>query len=262
MNRLPIGIQLYNLRQLLEGTPENFGEVLRWVKALGYEGVEFAGFYGIEPARIRQMLEETGLTAVNALFSFTEMEADLDKIIEDCKTIGVKYIGLLYLPEELRPGTDKFDYVLESIRTFAEKSKAAGLPMLYHNHCFEFYKMDNGEYALDMMYRTIPAGLLQAELDTCWVRVSGEDPAEYLKKYSGRCPVVHLKDYYMEGDHFEFRPLGDGQQDCKSILNVLDEVGTEWIIVEQDEPSPAGPMADAKRSIEYCHIFEKRGPVL
>ena len=55
----------------------------------------------------------------------------------------------------------------------------------------------------------------------------------------------------MTGDKFEFRPLGDGQQDCRSILNVLDEVGTEWIIVEQDVPSPAGPMADAKRSIEY-----------
>ena len=55
----------------------------------------------------------------------------------------------------------------------------------------------------------------------------------------------------MTGDKFEFRPLGDGQQDCESILNVLDEVGTEWIIVEQDEPGPAGPMDDAKRSIEY-----------
>ncbi len=63
MSRLPIGIQLYNLRQLLEDTPENFGEVLRQVKSLGYEGVEFAGFYGIEPSRIRQMLEETGLMA-------------------------------------------------------------------------------------------------------------------------------------------------------------------------------------------------------
>ena len=55
----------------------------------------------------------------------------------------------------------------------------------------------------------------------------------------------------MTGDKFEFRPLGDGQQDCRSILNVLDEVGSEWIIVEQDEPTAAGPMADAKRSIEY-----------
>ena len=140
---------------------------------------------------MNKMLEETGLAAVNALFSFTEMEADLNRIIDDCKTVGVKYISLLYLPEELRPGTDRYGYVLESIRAFAERSKAAGLPMLYHNHDFEFYRMSNGEYALDMMYRMIPAELLQAELDTCWVKVSGEDPVEYLRKYAGRCKTQH-----------------------------------------------------------------------
>jgi sugar phosphate isomerase/epimerase len=45
------------------------------------------------------------------------------------------------------------------------------------------------------MYETIPT--LQAELDTCWIRVAEEDPVQYIEKYSGRAPVVHLKDYLL-----------------------------------------------------------------
>ena len=50
-----------------------------------------------------------------------------------------------------------------------------GIQLLYHNHDFEFVKLD-GEYALDVLYSTIPADLLQTEIDTCWVKVAGVDP--------------------------------------------------------------------------------------
>ena len=69
---------------------------------------------------------------------------------------------------------------------------------LYHNHDFEFVKMPNGQYALDYIYTEIPADLLQTELDICWVKVAGEEPVDYIKKYAGRAPVVHLKDFYKD----------------------------------------------------------------
>lgn len=72
------------------------------------------------------------------------------------------------------------------------------MTLLYHNHDFEFTKVD-GAYALDRMYADIPAALLQTELDTCWVNVAGESPVAYLNKYAGRAPVVHLKDFVMPG---------------------------------------------------------------
>ena len=40
---LPVGIQVYGLRDLLENTPENFKNVMQQVKDLGYDGVELAG---------------------------------------------------------------------------------------------------------------------------------------------------------------------------------------------------------------------------
>ena len=143
------------------------------------------------------------------------------------------------------------------------------MQMLYHNHDFEFMKL-GGKYALDILYDTIPADLLKTELDVCWVNVGGENPSDYIRKYSGRCPVVHLKDFYGEKSddmyeligienkapkrpgNFEFRPVGSGLQDFPSILKASEESGAEWVIVEQDKPSMGlTPMECIEKSREY-----------
>jgi sugar phosphate isomerase/epimerase len=129
-----------------------------------------------------------------------------------------------------------------------------GLIMLYHNHEFEFVKID-GKYGLDIMYDTVPASALQTELDVCWVNVGGETPADYVRKYTGRAPVVHLKDFSGKKDEnmyeliglekkapsrpdgFEFRPVGYGLQDMPSVLAAAEDAGAKWVVVEQDRPS-------------------------
>lgn len=107
-----------------------------------------------------------------------------------------------------------------------------------------------GQYALDLLYDRVPAALLQTEIDTCWVNVAGEDPAAYVKKYAGRAPLVHLKDFVLKGrkpahmydligleevripseeeGDFAYRPLGQGMQDVPSILAALEQTGTKW----------------------------------
>ena len=91
-NKLPVAIQVYGLRDLLENTPENFKNVMQQVKDKGYDGVELAGLYGLEPAFVKQVLDEVGLVPVSAHVAFAEMMEDLDKIIADYSVIGVKYL--------------------------------------------------------------------------------------------------------------------------------------------------------------------------
>lgn len=152
-------------------------------------------------------------------------------------------------------------------------AKDNGMVMLYHNHDFEFKKVGE-EYALDYMYRVIPADLLQTELDTCWVNIGGEEPAAFVRKYTGRAPIVHLKDFYLSSrdnagdtpfyeligsdqkaggeDVFEFRPVGYGMQDFASILKASEDAGASWVIVEQDRPSMGKtPMECAEMSRNY-----------
>ena len=191
MPSLPVALQLFSVREELDA---DFEGTLRRVKALGYQGVEFAGLYGRSAETVRTLLSAIGLEPVSAHIPIDEFLADLDGTIDCYLSIGCQYAAIPYLVEERRPGAPGWGETVESIKTIAQAAKKKGLQLLYHNHDFEFVKLD-GEYALDKLYAAIDAELLQTELDTCWVNVAGVEPVSYIRKYSGRTPVLHLKDF-------------------------------------------------------------------
>lgn len=271
---MKIALQLYSIRDTIE---KDFEYALRQVAETGYAGVEFAGLYGNGPLKVKSLLKEYGLKAVSAHVPLAELTANPVKCIEDYKKIGCKYIAIPWLAENDRPGKAGYDKVKKSISEIAAECAKQGVILLYHNHDFEFIKI-NGEYALDLLYKEIPA--LQTEIDTCWVNVAGENPAAYIKKYTGRAPIVHLKDFLMKGQKpsrlyeligvdkieqkeagsFEFRPLGYGQQNVPALLAAASESGAEWIVVEQDEPGMGKSSLEcARMSLEYLKSLNNTG---
>jgi len=268
MKTLPVAVQVYSVRDYAE---KDFKGTIQKIKDMGYDGVELAGLYGLEAAGVRAVLDEVGIPAVSAHVPFQELMADLEGTIAKYVTIGVKYIAIPYLEEEDRPGGPKFEENVKKFREICEACKAQGIVTLYHNHDFEFIRMENGQYALDYIYDTIPADLLQTEIDTCWVNIAGENPADYIRKYTGRSPVVHLKDFYKEGKaanmyeligtevkkeedaggFFEFRPVGGGMQDFPSILQASIDAGSKWVVVEQDQSNGRTSLEAIEMSREY-----------
>ena len=269
-NKLPIALQLYSVRDDMK---KDFKGTLTKVKEMGYQGVEFAGLFGHSPSQVKAMLDEIGLTPISAHVAIDEILADIPKVISDYRTVGCRFIAIPGLVEERRPGNPRYQQTIEDIKAIGEEANKQGLTLLYHNHDFEFKKL-NGEYLLDILYKDIPEDLLKTQIDTCWANVGGEDPAEYLRKYKGRSPLVHLKDFVMPGKKpaklyeligveseqtedeqdkkFELRPLGYGVQDIPEILKAAAEAGAEWVIVEQDHPSMnKTPMECAKISIDF-----------
>ncbi len=248
--RFPVAVQVYSVR---DDAAADLRGTLEKIKAMGYDGVEFAGLYGNSAEDVKKMCEEIGLVPISAHVSLKELVGDTAKTVADYVLIGCKYIAVPYLTEEDRPGTPGWAKTVESIKMIAEECKKQGIKLLYHNHDFEFVKID-GKYALDMLYETVSEDLLATELDTCWVNVGGENPAGYVMKYSGRAPVVHLKDFVgaksddmyeligiekkvTAAPEFELRPVGYGCQDWYGILKACEAAGTEWVVVEQDRPS-------------------------
>ena len=264
--KFPIALQVYSVR---EDAAADFYGTLKAIKAMGYDGVEFAGLYGHTAAEVKGWCQELGLVPVSAHVPFVDMMND-PELIKTYAEIGCSYVVIPYLTEEYRPGQAKFSEVIEGARMLGEKANALGMTLCYHNHDFEFVKLD-GEYALDVLYREVPASLLQTQIDTCWVNVGGENPAQYLRKYAGRAQIVHLKDFAGQKSErmyaligiddgkddgetgaFEFRPVGYGKQDFPAILAACEDVGAKWVVVEQDQPSMGKtPLECAKLSIDY-----------
>lgn len=245
---LPIGLQLYSVRDAAEKDLES---VLKSVKDFGYDGVELAGLYGKTPQEIKKLLDDIGLIPISAHVGIYEMRTDMEKVIHDYKTIGCKYIVIPWLSSEDRMESENADRAVEEITRFAEMALKADIPLCYHNHDFEFVKI-NGEYAFDILYKKVPNLLVQQ--DSCWVKVGGESPVEYLKKYSGRTHLLHLKDFVgsKSENNLELRPVGYGVQDFKSIIATANDCGVKWLIVEQDSPSMDKTSLEcAKLSIDY-----------
>ena len=266
---LPVAVQLYSVR---DDAKIDLRATLEAIKKIGYDGVEFAGLHGNSPEDVKKMCDEIGLIPLSAHVPYLDMVAD-PAILNNYATIGCKFVVVPYLTEEYRPGNEKFNEVIENIKILGAKANELGMTLLYHNHDFEFIKLD-GKYALDILYEEVSADLLQTELDTCWVNVGGEVPADYIRKYAGRCPVVHLKDFYGEKSddmyeligiasnapkkpsNFEFRPVGSGIQDFPAILKASEESGATWVVVEQDKATMGlTPIESITKSREYLRTL-------
>lgn len=266
MKTLPVALQLYTVRDFLA---EDLEGTLRKVKAMGYDYVEPAGYFPVSGEELKKLYKEIGLTQICSHIPLTDLIEDPDRAIREMKAVDCKYIAVPYLTEEWRPGTEGFAKTVEVIRDFGTKCRDNGITLLYHNHDFEFANEVEGKFALDYMYDTIPADILQTELDTCWVRVAGQSPDGYVRKYANRCPVVHLKDYVgeksenmyaligidegekKESKKFAFRPVGYGVQDIPAILQAALESGADYVVVEQDQSDDCTSLEAAAKSREY-----------
>lgn len=266
MTNFPIALQLYSVREDME---KDFEGTIRKVKKLGYDGVEFAGLFGKTAGEVKAICDKVGIIPISAHVTFTDMMED-PELLQTYAEIGCKFVVIPYLTPEYRPGNEKFGEVIEGAKKLGKIANALGMKLCYHNHDFEFVKID-GEYALDILYNEVSEELLETEIDTCWVNVGGENPADYVRKYAGRVNILHLKDFTgeksdnmyaligidedekkQETNKFEFRPVGYGKQDFIAILEAAKESGTRWVVVEQDEPSmDKTRMECAKLSIEY-----------
>ena len=267
MKKYSIGVQLYSVRSDLA---RDFEGTLKGIAEMGYDSVEFAGLYGRTPAEVRALCEKYKLDPASAHVSLDEMRADPDGVFAAYREIGCRYIAVPYLGTSDRPGAPGYETTVSSVAELTKKAKDFGLTMMYHNHDFEFVRLENGKYGYDDLFDRVPD--LCAQIDTCWVNVAGEDPSAYLKKYAARIPVVHFKDFVMPGKkaenlynligqeekapadagQFEFRPVGYGAQNVPEMLKALEGSVCRYIIVEQDEPSMnKSRMECVRMSIDY-----------
>lgn len=267
MYDFPIALQLYSVRTDMEA---DFEGTLKKVKEFGYDGVEFAGLYGKSAAEVKKLCEEIGLVPISAHVPYGELLKG-DETFKAYAEIGCKYIVIPWIGAEYLAGGEKNAEFIENVKKFGELANANGMKLCYHNHDFEFQKVD-GEYKLDRLYSDVSADLLLTQLDTCWVNVGGENPSDYIRKYNGRIEIIHLKDFVggksenMYGligadgkekaedtsKKFELRPVGCGVQNFPAILDACKEVGAKWVVVEQDSPSmDKTPLECAEVSINY-----------
>jgi sugar phosphate isomerase/epimerase len=243
MKRDQIAIQLYTLRN--EASNDLHGTLQRLAQ-IGYKDVELAGMYGYSAAQFRAMLDDAQLRAVSAHIPIGEFEERLDKVVEDGQTLGLDWIVIPWIGEDLR-NEKTLRQLGEKMTVWGSAIQGAGMKFGYHNHNFEFdNRTANGETLWEMLVKETDPATVSFELDAYWAMRGGFDPANLLREYADRIGLLHLKDANKE-DPTRDTPFGDGALDWGAILAAARAANVAWYIVEQDHPKNV--WADVGRSL-------------
>ncbi|MCR2821972.1 sugar phosphate isomerase/epimerase family protein [Lederbergia panacisoli] len=245
MRTIPVAVQMYTLR---DESAEDFAGTLKKVAELGFDGVEFAGYGGLDVKEVKALLEEYGLKAASSHVSLDALQSDLAKVIEEQKVLGSKFIVCPFLMPDQRSEED-YKKLIPFLEKAGEECRKEGITLCYHNHDFELDRLSDGRTALESIFDDVSPENLETEFDIYWLTKAGESPVEWIKKYHNRTPLVHLKDMTTDDEKF-FAELGTGGVDIEAVLNIGDGANVQWWIVEQDA-SRKTPFESVEISINY-----------
>ncbi len=246
---MPIGIQLYTLRSLLE---RDFDGTLARVAEIGYRELEFAGYYNRTPAQVREVLQRTGLTTPSSHSPLPANDDAWARAVDDAKAIGNAWIVIPWLDPTQRSTPDVWPRLADRLNALATRAKSGGLRLAYHNHDFELASSGSGTFLDILLTRTDPQ-LVDFEMDVYWVVKAGADPMSLLARYPGRFPLLHIKDATAAPER-RMVDVGAGSIDFRTLLAAARPQGLKHIYVEHDQP--ADPLGSARAS--YGHLSALR----
>jgi len=227
-----LAAQLYTVRQFTQ-TPADIVATLKKVAAIGYKAVQLSALGEMDPAELRLVCDDLGLTICATHTSYQRMLDDPDGVIELHRIYGCKYAGIGGLPRENRGSAEGFAAFAKQASEVARRLAQGGIAFIYHNHSFEFERLDHRTGYQILVEESDPEVFL-FEPDTYWIQHGGGSPATWIRRLKGRAPCVHLKDMTNRGGQQLMAEVGEGNLDWPEILAACKEAGTRWYIVEQD----------------------------
>lgn len=248
-----LGVELYTVRNIITKDP---AAVFKAIEDIGYTEVEVTR---ANMDQIWSALKQTKLRPISVHVEqeiFTGEPSHLEAVLKDLKERGFEYVVLPFYPTN-KGGADGVKRAAELMNRAGERAKANGLIFCYHNHAHDFQPI-NGTPALELLLKDTNENLVKLEMDIFWVSVGGQDPVEILKSYSGRVPLLHLKDkargvpvqFSENVPHNAFKEVGSGTLNMPAILSAADTAGVRHYFVEQDQ-TPGDPIASLRQSYKY-----------
>jgi sugar phosphate isomerase/epimerase len=222
----PLAVQLYSLRDALAG---DFAGIIRKVAAMGYAGVETAGFLGSTLQEAVRLFRELNLTVPSAHLPLP-MGAQRNEVLEIAQTLGATSIVSGGVGSERFATLDSIKKVCDDFNEAHAAASANGLRFAIHNHWWEFEPVQGVRPYHLMLERLDPAVVW--EIDTYWVQTAGLNPVDVLRELGNRAPLLHIKDGPARKDQ-PMVAVGQGTMDFRAIIPAHAD-HTEWLVVELD----------------------------
>ncbi|MDO7906701.1 sugar phosphate isomerase/epimerase [Paenibacillus sp. JX-17] len=251
MRKFPVAVQPYTVREQLA---QDYTGTLEKIAEIGYRGIELGRPpEGMTIKEQKALLDRLGLQVVGTHTGFDSFDFDPNVIADYLDKVDGGRFAAISL---------RFDSKEDVIAKAAKLNEIGGqfrsrnVQFLYHNHDWEFQQFE-GEAVLDILLRETDPELVKLELDTYWAYKGGVDPVTYLGKLQNRCPLLHIKDAE-EGEEAFFAEIGEGILDFRAISQAAEQVGTQWLVVEQDQSrrDPLESLAISYRNLKAMDLVE------
>lgn len=224
----PVGVQLYSVRHELK---EDFEGTIAKLAEMGFQGVEFANYFGHSAKELRSILDTHGLECCGTHIMMEALQGDtFAETVAFSKTLENEYLIVRWIPEEKRSDRATFMQTVEELNQIAERLSSHGMQIGYHNHDYIFETFDG-----DLMWELLAENTRDdfiLQLDTGHAAGIGQDPVELLKRHPGRTTTLHAKPYSSRN---EGAVIGEDDLDWPRIIQIAEEMGgTEWHILEYE----------------------------
>jgi sugar phosphate isomerase/epimerase len=236
MKKIPVALQLWSVR---EDMKRDFAATVAEVAAIGYAGVELAGYGNLDAKGAKAALDAAGLKVAGMHVSYPTLSGDFTSVVSDALLFGTKHVVCSWWPPAHFVSAAACEQIGAQLDKVGAMLRPFGIRFGYHNHDHEFRLFD-GRPAFDWILGASEPRNVFAEVDVFWVQHAGYSPPKFIRDQGARIPLIHLKDS---------RELGTGPVNFEEIFAATDSVGAaEWFIVEQEEYNHV-PI----KSVRLCH---------
>lgn len=251
---MQIGAQLYTAHPHTK-TLEGFSATLKKVADIGYRSVQVSGTCAYEPEWLRDELAKNNLVCAMTHIAPARIINETEDVVRQHAVFGCKHIGIGGMPVEMRGTVEGYNEFKKVYLPAAEKMRDLGAKLLYHNHWFEFDKLD-GKDVIERILEDFPEDSIDFTLDLGWAAYANKDVVALIDMLKGRLSRIHLKDFAdkpadgsIETPAY-LRPIFEGKLPYEDYINALSKIGCEYMLVEQDWCYDEDEFDCLKRSFE------------
>jgi sugar phosphate isomerase/epimerase len=247
------GIQLYMVRDEMA---KDAAGTLNKLGKMGYKQLESFGgdkgmFWGMSNRDFQKLAGDNGLTLVSS--HYNDEPGGFEKQAEKAAEIGMKYLICPWKGPQ--KSIDKFKVFANEFNRNGEICKKHGMRFGYHPHDYPYKKVD-GQLPIDVLLANTDKHLVDFEMDFYYTVTEGQDPEAYIKKYSNRFKLCHMRDVLKKrlppGSNEESAcDLGQGIINYPHLLQTGYDNGMRYFFVEQSRFFHETPLQSAQVNIDY-----------
>lgn len=250
-----IGAQLYTIRDYVK-TPEDTIESFKKLAKIGYTYAQISAMTHLSAEDVKAAIDASGVKVTGNHYPFDKMVEDPKGVIEFHKAFDCYEPGIGGLPEAARTSKEGILDFMEKANKVSDIFADAGMMFTYHNHAFEFVKVE-GKTIMDYILETANKNF-KLMVDVHWLSVAGINPVKFLKTYKDMVGAVHYKDLKVVNNAPAICEVGEGNLDWAEIVKTCDELGVSHIYVEQDVNWSPDPFTSLEISYNNLKKFGYR----